>query len=304
MSHDLSSRSMGNTPKIIIRDATSDFVKFTLSNTCLSVANAVRRVAIAEVPTVAIDLVEIVENSSVLCDEFIAHRLGLVPLVSDSASDYMLPSEYVGEDEAKINVHLNLAVKCSSDHTLRCHHKSFNLRRRKIFTDSDSNKQEPPGVLIELVVKCIARKGIGKDHAKWSPVATAVYKCEPELYLNEELTNKLTDREKLELVNSCPIPILRLNQHTKSLEIERNDSYAYDDECIKKAEEFGKGKIVEIKAKEDTFNFFLEGTGVLRPGRIVLHTFKILLSKLDSIKQILCCCGQNLHISTTKRKSF
>lgn len=40
------------------------------------------------------------------------------------------------------------------------------------------------------------------------------------------------------------------------------------------------------KAKEDTFNFFLEGTGVLRPGRIVLHTFKILLSKLDSIKVI------------------
>jgi hypothetical protein len=77
-----------------------------------------------------------------------------------------------------------------------------------------------------------------------------------------------------------------MNQHTKSLEIERNDSYAYDDECIKKAEEFGKGKIVEIKAKEDTFNFFLEGTGVLRPGRIVLHTFKILLSKLDSIKVI------------------
>jgi len=288
---------MGNTPKIIIRDASSDFVKFTLLNTCLSVANAVRRVAIAEVPTVAIDLVEIVENSSVLCDEFIAHRLGLVPLVSDSASDYMLPSEYVGEDEAKINVHLNLAVKCSSDHTLDVTTNHLICADAKFLPvnfhpiDSDSNKQEPPGVLIvklrknqELVVKCIARKGIGKDHAKWSPVATAVYKCEPELYLNEELTNKLTDREKLELVNSCPIPILRLNQHTKSLEIERNDSYAYDDECIKKAEEFGKGKIVEIKAKEDTFNFFLEGTGVLRPGRIVLHTFKILLSKLDSIK--------------------
>ena len=63
---------MQNTPRIIIRDADSDFVKFTLSNTCLSVANAVRRVAIAEVPTVAIDLVEVVENSTVLCDEFIA----------------------------------------------------------------------------------------------------------------------------------------------------------------------------------------------------------------------------------------
>lgn len=293
----MSSSSNRSTPKIIIRDANSDFIKFALSNTCLSVANAIRRVAIAEVPTVAIDLVEIVENSTVLCDEFIAHRLGLIPLVSDSASDYMLPSEYMGEDEAKINVHLSLAVKCSSDHTLDvttnhlvCTDSKFspvNFHR----IESESNKQEPPGVLIvklrknqELVVNCIARKGIGKDHAKWSPVATAVYKCEPEISLNEELMNKLTDHEKLELVNSCPIPILRLNQQTKTLEIERNDSYAYDNECMKKAEDFGKGKIVEIKSKEDTFNFFLEGTGVLRPGRIVLQTFKILLSKLDSIK--------------------
>jgi len=67
-------------PKIEILSIAPHAISFILSETDTSMANALRRIMIAEVPTLAIDLVEYSENSSVLNDEYIAHRLGLIPI--------------------------------------------------------------------------------------------------------------------------------------------------------------------------------------------------------------------------------
>jgi DNA-directed RNA polymerase II subunit RPB3 len=73
--------------KILAMDLTS--IHFELSNTDLTIANALRRIIICEVPTMAIDIVEIEENTTALHDEFLAHRLGLIPLVSVDIDNFV-----------------------------------------------------------------------------------------------------------------------------------------------------------------------------------------------------------------------
>lgn len=61
----------------------SERLELDLVGVDASVANAIRRVLLAEVPTVAIESVYVWNNTSIVVDEVFAHRLGLVPLKID-----------------------------------------------------------------------------------------------------------------------------------------------------------------------------------------------------------------------------
>ena len=59
-----------------------------------SIANALRRTMIAEVPTICIENVYVWNNTSVIQDEVLAHRLGMVPLnVDPTLFEYRTVSE-------------------------------------------------------------------------------------------------------------------------------------------------------------------------------------------------------------------
>ncbi len=56
--------------------------RFLVRDVSPAFANGIRRAMIADVPTLSIDEVRVIENSSVMFDEQIALRLGLVPLTT------------------------------------------------------------------------------------------------------------------------------------------------------------------------------------------------------------------------------
>ena len=68
--------------KINVTENTPLYIRFKISGANYNLANAIRRLAINTVKCFAIDKVTFYENSSPMFDEYIAHRIGLVPLIS------------------------------------------------------------------------------------------------------------------------------------------------------------------------------------------------------------------------------
>jgi DNA-directed RNA polymerase subunit D len=161
--------------RVKVLQETASSVTLQLEGIDRSYANAVRRFCIAEVPAMAIDDVVILENSSVLYDELLAHRLGMIPIKTD-LDRYNLPED------------------CDCGNPLGCHkcRVLFVLDAKgkdKVSTVysgdlvSEDREVRPVSESIPLVklalgqsvkLEAYARLGKGKEHAKWQPCTVAV----------------------------------------------------------------------------------------------------------------------------------
>ena len=136
----------------------------------------------------------------------------------------------------------------------------------------------------ELKLRCIARKGIGKDHAKWQPASTAVFQYVPDIRINQYMLESLTEAQREELCNADPRRTFRYNRVTKQIEVVDPLLYHYDGEILSKAIELGVPGIIDIIQRQDTFVFRIESTGALDAGDIVVMAFEVLQAKLETLR--------------------
>jgi len=256
-----------------------DALRFLLTGVSPAFANALRRLMIAQVPTMAIEDVIVIENTSVMYDEILSHRLGLIPLTTDLDA-YVLPEEC----ECKSDLGCS---RCRVSFTLEAETKE---QTRTVY--SEELKSENPSVrpvsekipIVKLApghkirLEAYAKLGRGQDHAKWQPVSACAYKFLPKITIDLQKCDACR-----ECVKFCPKKILDIKDSKLTVINETECALCMD--CVKHCPK----KPAPIKVEWDpmSFVFYVESTGSMPPERIVREAAKLLSAKASLIsKQI------------------
>ncbi|KAF2707603.1 DNA-directed RNA polymeras-like proteines I and III subunit RPAC1 [Pleomassaria siparia CBS 279.74] len=305
-------------------------LSFSLIGIDTSVANAFRRILISEIPTVAIEDVFIYQNTSIIQDEVLAHRLGLIPLRGNpNAINWMKWYKKPTEDDEGSGtpsdyntIMLQLNIKCEwqdgglqraaagetnpdllfTGHNVLAKDMVWTPigKQGEMFGDNILEAQNPdiviakmrPGQEIKLMMHAV--KGIGQDHAKFSPVATASYRLLPTI----DIIKPIIGADAKKFARCFPKGVIALKPITakdveKDAELEGKEGElkaVVDDpmkdtvsrECLRHAEFKDKVKLGRVR---DHFIFNIESTGQFESDHLFLESVKLLKVKCQRIKR-------------------
>ena len=307
---------------------------FSLAGVDASLANALRRILIAEIPTLAVENVFVENNTSVVQDEVLAHRLGLVPFRAgrDGLHNFLRwrkppppSSGYYDEDPFDgcfdyNTVRLELNVTCTANEDaapgepdpLKAYHNAHVYARDIVFVPTgkqadyfagdDAVAPVHPDILIAKMrprqTICLSmhmHKGIGADHAKFSPVATASYRLMPTI----TITSPILGGDAHKFAGCFPEGVIALEKVSKKDAAQKGSGYeghagepkavvrdpmldTVSRECLRHPEFRDK---VKLGRRRDHFIFSIESTGQWDSDELFLESIKHLKLKCKKLEQ-------------------
>lgn len=255
--------------KLTVHKETDEKLSFTLRGVTAAYANALRRLMLSEVPTMAIEDVTFTKNDSILYDEILSHRLGLLVWKTDLDS-YNMMSSCPCKGAGCAQCQLKVTIQVEGPKTVYA----------KDLQSADPNVQpvHPDTILVklkegqELEFEAIAMLGTGKEHTKWSP-GLIWYYHEPTIKVDN--SNKEFDAYK----DKYPPQVF-------------DGKGKIDKEKISTPELIDavtgiNDDIVNVTFDRESFVFTVESFGALAPREIVTRSLDIFGEKIKEFEGLI-----------------
>jgi len=265
--------------EVRIADKTDFTARLIIEGADVPFANSLRRIMLTEVPSMAIDEIVVLENSSILHDEILAHRLGLVPLRTDLDS-YNLPEECPCKSEFGCNLcRVTLTLDVEATDSVRTVYSSD-----LIPSNPDIKPVSGKIPIVKLAptqrmrLEAYAQLGKGKDHAKWQPVSVCAYRYFPKIKINEKRCDACS-----KCVEVCSKRVLQnVGKKVATRDI-AECTLCQDcvDSCPKDP------AAIEVSWDKNAFIFDIESNGGLSSERILFEALKILDGKVENFLNLL-----------------
>ncbi|MFA5614133.1 MAG: DNA-directed RNA polymerase subunit D [Methanoculleus sp.] len=254
--------------------------RFTISGVSTSFANMLRRAMVSEVPTLAIEDVRIYDNTSVLFDEMLAHRLGLIPLRTD-LDQYRPRSECTCEGEG--------CPACTAIYTLSVEGPATVYSSDLIPQDPDAAPAEAEIPIIELdtdqkiVLEAHAVVSTGKEHAKWQAVTACGYKNYPIITVDEKCDGCGM------CIDECPRDVLEAGQGKVRVNRGRQEFCSLCRLCERAclAGGIGTEPAIHIDADENRFIFVVESDGSMPIREIIERALQYIQKRSDDLVDVM-----------------
>lgn len=271
-----------------------DRLTFTINDAELSLVNACRRIILSEIPTVGFyfdpnDIensdIKIAKNTCSLHNEFLAHRISLVPLCFDEneINDFD-PSKYKFILKKENNTLETIDVTTDDFEIVDDSGKKYpqELKNRilpknnitkshilltKLKPNLYDENATPKGESVNI--ECFPSVGIGMKHARWSPVSQCCYSNTIDKEAAADAFDKiLQDHEREAGRQASRSEKESLKRHFDSLQAYRH---------------FKTNKYQEANC----FDFKIESECHLRPAYLFVKSLKVLLEKLSKFSDNL-----------------
>jgi len=248
--------------------------KFVLSRVSTAFANGIRRAMVADVPTLAIEYVNLYDNTSVLYDEQLALRLSLIPLVTDIET-------YMPQAECEICGGEGCPA-CEVSLTLSAEGPGIVHSRDLISADPKIQPADPNVPIVELkkgqklVLEAIAHMGYGRDSVRWQAGVACGYKNMPVITIENCDACGHCAAE-------CPKGIIR---------VEEAGAKIAEDDVIKCSlcrlcEKVCDINAINVDFYENSFVFTMESDGSYTSKDLVLNAAKVVKDKVEGLLTIL-----------------